>query len=106
MERFAAHGNVFFVEAVGKILELLELDAEALEFDVELVEAFISLLGTCFELVVILVFDFVELGLELFLENLYVLVILLALGLDDVFDVLFLFCRHVWRFSPNLSDSL
>ena len=48
MESFAAHGNVFFVEAVGQILELLELGAEALEFDVEFVEDFISLLGTCF----------------------------------------------------------
>jgi hypothetical protein len=48
VESFAAHGNVFFVEAVGQILELLELGAEALEFDVEFVEDFISLLGTCF----------------------------------------------------------
>ena len=46
MERFAAHDNVFFVDAVGQILELLELGAEVLEFDVGLVEAFISLLGT------------------------------------------------------------
>ena len=72
MERFAAHGNVFFVEAVGQILQVLELGAEALEFDVELVEAFISLLGTCFKLGVDLFFDFMELGLELFLENLHV----------------------------------
>lgn len=100
MERFAAHGNVFFVEAVGQILEVLELGAEALEFDVELVEAFISLLGTCFKLGVVLVFDFVELGLELFLEVLNVLVILLTLGLDDVFDVLFHFVSMLGDFHP------
>ena len=98
MERFAAHGNVFFVEAVDQILEVIELGAEALEFDVELVEAFISLLGTGFGHGVVLVFNFVELGLELFLEVLYVLVVLLTLGLDDVFDVLFHFVSMFGEF--------
>lgn len=65
-----------------------------------MVEAFVSLLGTCFELGVVLVFDFVELGLELFLEVLYVLVILLTLGLDDVFDVLFHFVGMLGDFHP------
>ena len=105
MGRFKADGNNFFIEADGQIMEVLELGAETLEFDFELVETFISLFGTCFKLGAVLIFNFVKLGLELFVEVLYVMVVLLALGLDDVFDDFFILsaCLEIFNDSFRLS---
>lgn len=79
VELFAAHRDVFLVEAVREVLEVLELVAEALELDAELVEAFVGLLGAGLEEGVGLFLDLVVFGLELLLEVLDVLVVLLAL---------------------------
>lgn len=70
---------MFLVEAVCEVLEVLELVAEALELDAELVEAFVGLLGAGLEEGVGLFLDLVVFGLELLLEVLDVLVVLLAL---------------------------
>jgi len=48
LEHAAAVGRVVVVEAVGQLLVLLQLGAEAFQFPRELLEAFVGLLGACF----------------------------------------------------------